>query len=65
MRQFLNPAAVLALVSVLWGCAWIPLNGIEAAGISHSLLLLLAYSVASVLTVVIVWHQWHRVLPHW
>ena len=65
MREFLNPAAVLFLASVLWGSAWIPLNAIESAGISHSLLLLLAYSVASVLTAVILWRQWHRVLAHW
>ena len=41
MREFLNPAAVLFLASVLWGSAWIPLNAIESAGISHSLLLLI------------------------
>lgn len=65
MRRYLNPIAVLFLASVLWGSAWIPLNAIESVGISHSLLLLLAYCVASVLTALILWRQWHRGLPDW
>ncbi|WP_221799633.1 DMT family transporter [Oceanobacter mangrovi] len=53
----MNPAVVLFFASILWGSAWIPLNAIQELGLSHSRLLLVAYSVGALLTWLLVWQR--------
>ncbi|WP_028294386.1 DMT family transporter [Oceanobacter kriegii] len=55
-----NPAVVLLFASILWGSAWIPLNAIQSMGLQHSQLLLVAYWVGSLLTLLLAVRSWQR-----